>query len=374
MPIAIVRLVEHYPNENELVRLLRSLTPQVILLSVEGLQEAASVAKGIETHAPGVPVVAAGYASGPEVLLEMMRVGVREFVQAPFEPRTVQEALERVREAAEHAPRPVQLADRIFSFLPSKAGVGTSTVALNVSAALARAPGTSVLLMDFDLNCGMIGFMLKLENPHSVTHAAENAFQMDENLWRRLVSSHGTLDVLPAGKINAGVRIEPAHIHSLLDFARRHYKVICLDLSGNLEKYSVEIMRESRQIFLVSTAELPALHLAREKLSFLRSLDLGGAVQVVLNRVGRRDMVSPEEVERLLGLPVCSTFPNDYRGIHEALVAGKPAKEDSALGRRFLHAAQTVPFSDVRQEPKKRRFVEHFSLIPPSYTSFPGSK
>ena len=71
----------------------------------------------------------------------------------------------------------------------------------------------------------MIGFMLKLENPHSVTHAAENAFQMDENLWRQLISSCGALDVLPAGKIDVGVRIEPAHIRSLLDFARRHYQV-----------------------------------------------------------------------------------------------------------------------------------------------------
>jgi hypothetical protein len=35
LPIAVVRVVEHYPTENELLRLLRSLTPQLILLSVE---------------------------------------------------------------------------------------------------------------------------------------------------------------------------------------------------------------------------------------------------------------------------------------------------------------------------------------------------
>jgi pilus assembly protein CpaE len=372
LPIAVVRVVEHYPTENELLRLLRSLTPQLILLSVESLQEAVAVVRGIETHAPGVPVVAAGQRSGPEVLLEM-RAGVREFLQSPFEPAAVQEALERVREAAERAPRPVELADRIFSFLPCKAGVGTSTVALNMSAAFARAPDTSVLLMDFDLNCGMIGFMLKLENPHSVTHAAEIAFQMDENLWRQLISSCGALDVLPAGKINPGVRIEPAQIRSLLDFARRHYKVICLDLSGNLEKYSVEIMRESKQIFLVCTAELPSLHLARQKLSFLRSLDMEDTVQVLLNRVGKRDVVSPEEVEKLLGLTVC-TFPNDYRGIHEALATGKPVKWDSPLGKRFLDAAQTILSGSGLEEPKKRRFVEHFSLVPASHTLFPGSK
>ena len=197
---------------------------------------------------------------------------------------------------------------------------------------------------------------------------------MDDNLWRQLTSTCDGLDVLPAGKINPGFRIEPAQVRSLLDFARRHYQAICLDLSGNLEKYSIEIMRESRQIFLVVTAELPSLHLAREKLGFLRSLDLGDLVQVVLNRVGKRDVVSTEEVEKLLGQPVGCAFSNDYRGIHEALAAGKPVKGDSDLGKRFHQAAQSVLSGGDRGEVKKRKFVEYFSLVPARYTLFPGSK
>ena len=182
--------------------------------------------------------------------------------------------------------------------------MGASTVAVNLSAALARMPDTRVLLADFDLNSGLTGFMLKLDNPYSVTSAAENSLRMDEALWRQLVSVKGSLDVLPSGKINPGFRIEPAQIRSLLDFARRQYKAICVDLSGNLEKYSVEIQHESKRIFLVCTAELPSLHLAREKLAFLRSIDLEDRVDVVLNRAGKHDVVTAEEVEKLLGRPM----------------------------------------------------------------------
>jgi len=374
LPIAIVRILEHYPAESELVRLLRNLTPQLVLLSVESVPEAAAVARAVEIHLHGVPVVAVGQHSRPDVLLEMMRAGVREFLQSPFEPAAVQAGLDRVREAAERAPRSADMTDKVFSFLPSKAGVGTSTIALHMSAALARSPDTRVLLMDFDLNSGMIGFMLKLENPYSVTHAAENAFQLDENLWRQLISSCGALDVLPAGKINTGLRIEPPQIRGLLDFARRHYRAVCLDLSGNMEKYSVEVMRESKQVFLVCTAELPSLHLAREKMGFLRSVDLGDIVQVVLNRVGKRDVVRSEEVEKLLGQSVHSVFPNDYKGIHESLAAGQPVKWDSELGKRFLSTAETLLSPSGREGPKKPKFVEYFSLVPARYTLFPGSK
>ena len=48
MPVALVRLLEHYPSEAELSRLLSSLTPEVILLSVQDLQAAEAVAKEVE--------------------------------------------------------------------------------------------------------------------------------------------------------------------------------------------------------------------------------------------------------------------------------------------------------------------------------------
>ncbi|RPI11674.1 MAG: hypothetical protein EHM65_06895, partial [Acidobacteriales bacterium] len=286
MPIAVVRSLEQYPAEEELVRVLRSLAPQLVLLSVENLGEAVAVAKCVETNAPGVAVLALGQDPSPEVLLEMMRAGVREFLQPPFDGPAVVEAVSRAGQAVERTPRSANLSDQIFSFLPSKAGAGTSTVALNLGAAMSELPSTRVLLVDFDLNSGLIGFMLKLDNPHSVIDAAESSLHMDETLWNQIVSVRGALDVLAAGKINLGCRVEPLQVRSLLDYARRHYGAICLDLSGNLEKYAVEIMHESKRIFLVCTAELPSLHLAREKLAFLRSVDLEDRVSVVLNRAG----------------------------------------------------------------------------------------
>jgi pilus assembly protein CpaE len=373
-PVTIVKVLEYYPGDAELVRLMRSLSPQLVLLNADSVLDAVGVAKAVEAGAPGVPVVALGQPPRSGALLEMMRAGVREFLEAPFEATAVAEALTRVGEAAERVPRPIDLTEQVYTFLPSKAGVGTTTVAVNLSAALARQPGTRVLLADFDLNSGMTGFMLKLDNPYSVTSAAENCLLMDENLWRQLVSVRGSLEVLPAGKINPGFRIEPAQIRSLLDFARRQYKAICVDLSGNLEKYSVEIQHESKRIFLVCTAELPSLHLAREKLAFLRSIDLEDRVDVVLNRATRRDVVTPEEVEKLLGRPIRFTFPNDYKGIHHALASGQPAAPESELGKRFSRAAEELLSKGTPEEASRRKFVEYFSLAPGRYTLLSSGK
>ncbi len=374
LPIRIVRVVDYYPGEAEVPRLLRSVAPQIVLLSADSVTEAVTAARTIEAAAPGLPIVALGRQPSSTILLEMMRAGVREFLQTPFDQAAVVEAMARVRETAERIPRPIDSTENLFAFLPSKAGVGATTVAVNMSAALAALPDTRVLLADFDLNSGLVGFMLKQDKRHSVTSAAENCLRMDDGLWRQLVSTIGSLDVLPAGKINPGFRIEPVQIRTLVDFVRRIYRAICIDLSGNLEKYSVELLRESKRILLVCTAELPSLHLAREKLTFLHSIDLEDRVDLVLNRASKRDVVRVEEIERLLGRKIRFTFPNDYRGIHQSLASGQPAARASELGKRFHQAAEELMSGKVREAEAPRRFVEYFSIVPGRYRLMPSGK
>ncbi len=322
--IAILRTLDSYPNEVDLVRFLRATAPEIVFLSVESPRRALPIAAAIEVQAPGTQVLAMSRSANPDALMETMRAGIR------------------AEQVLEHKPAAIESTDAVFAFLPSKPGVGCSTIALNSSMMLSQLPDTKTLLADFDLNCWMIGFMLQMDSPYSIVSAVENAHELDETLWPKLVTSIGEMDVLTAGKLVPGSRIEAVQIRYLLEFARRHYKAICLDLSGILEKFSVEILHEARQIFLVCTPEVPSLHLAREKMHFLRSLDLQSRVRVLLNRLQRRSLIPVAEVEKILGAPVYMTFPNDYLGVHKALTAGKHVSPASELGQGFHALAEAM--------------------------------
>jgi len=71
------------------------------------------------------------------------------------------------------------------------------------------------------------------------------------------------------------MRSRAAGIRELEAFLGRCYSTLCFDLSGNLERYSLEFMSESKRILMVCTPEVASLHMAREKLSFLRTIDFG---------------------------------------------------------------------------------------------------
>jgi pilus assembly protein CpaE len=299
-----------------------------------------------------------------------MRAGVREFLAPPFNRQHVSELSARLSETAEKRPPEVENSDLIFSFLPSKAGVGASTVALNTACALSRLPDMDVLLADFDLNSGMQRFMLKLDTAFSLVDAVEHAAHMDENLWPQLVAAAGKLSVLHAGKMNPGYRIEPAQVRHLLEFVRRNYHAVCIDLSGNMEKYSIEVMHESKRIFLVCTPEIPSLHLAREKYQYLRGLDLGDRVSVLLNREQKRNVISSAQVEKLLGMPVHMSFPNDYVGVHRALTDGRHVDSNSELGKQFSKLARSLADRPAVKGEAPKKFLEYFSVTPARYSVF----
>lgn len=368
--VAVVKTLDRYPSGLELMRFVRAHAPQVIFLSTESLTKTAEVVGALEQESVGLALVAISRTCEPEVLLDLMRAGIREFLSMPFQRQVVYEALRRVEEMVQKKPPTIDSSDYLFSFLPSKQGVGTSTIALNAAVALSRgeAPG-SVLHVDLDLTSGIVGFMLKLTNTRSVVEAAENWQSLDETLWPQLVTKHGKLHVLPSGRLQPELRIEGSQLRHILDFARRHYQAICLDLSGNLERYSQEVMHESKRIFMVCTPEIPSLHLAREKLQFLQQMDLGDRVSVLLNRSQKRSIISSEQVQSLLGVPVYMSFINDYQGVHRSLQAGRAVEAESELGKQFGRLADSMMERKTIVVPEqKKRFVEYFSLLPGKYS------
>jgi pilus assembly protein CpaE len=308
-------------------------------------------------------VVAIHRVMDPTVLLDSMRAGVREFIIYPFERQKLIESLCGVKDLLERTPVSDGATSEIFSFLPSKAGVGTTTLGLNVSAALARLPNKQVLLSDFDLSSGMLRFLLKLNNEYSVVDAVEHSARADENLWPQLVTNIDKLEVLHAGRLNPNLRIDPMQIRNLVEYMRRNYDVLCFDLSGNLERYSLELMQESKRILLVCTPEIASLHLAREKMAYLKSLDLDQRVWIVLNRVTKKPMFTREQVVEILEAPVVRTFANDYLAVNRAMTVGKTLDPTSELGKQFADFAQHL-LEPVKTTPapKKGKFLEFFTL------------
>lgn len=363
--VAVLRKLTDIPTDTAATRIVVNVAPHIIFAEGSGT-ELKPLLEMIRREAPGIQVIAWGSSLELPVVIDLMHLGIREYLCYPFRPSEVAEAIARCRLVLEEAPPAFRSTHEVFTFVPAKPGVGCSTIALNVCAAIANDCSKKTLLADFDLTSGMLRFMAGLGEGFSVIDAVERSSDLDEYLWPQLISSIGNLDILHSGRPTPGYRIESEKILRLMDFARRTYDVIACDLSGNLEAYSIDLMKQSKRIFLVCTPEVGALHMAREKQGILRALDMEDRVNVIVNRSGNEsNEIGPEDVERLIGRPAFSFFPNDYKEINRALKAGKLVRSDSEIGKCITACAHQILSIDAEPAAKpKRRLIEFFRVAP----------
>jgi pilus assembly protein CpaE len=373
--ILLLEAIGHYPHEDELRRLGRAHAPQVVFLDFESRpDEAGATAQRCLKSLRGAILVGLLDDPRPERIMSAVRDGAREIFYAPFEPAQFQEMIARVEEAARQAQAAGEASEQVYSFFPAKAGDGCSVVAANAAMHLARMPDSSVLLADLDLSAGVTRFLLKLSNGFSATDALERMAEMDPAMWNEIVAEAGPLAVLGSGELRKPMTHLAARVRQLVDFARRQYRCVCLDLSGQFDELTLEAIQESRKAFLVLTPDLASVYLAREKLRFLRSLDLESRVEVILNRWQRDAAINTQGIEEVLGLPVDHTFPEDRAAVNAAVMKGQPVEAASALGKELVKLAYALSDARVlRHAAEVKRQVEYFALLPGEYTLLPGS-
>jgi pilus assembly protein CpaE len=355
-------------------RFLRAVAPDVLFVSTAlPMQMEAAVDQAIRIL-PNVQIVLVDSAAQPETLRRARRLGVQECLTIPFSTDDLHGVIERSLTRRANMPAGNAGTNCLYSFLPARGGVGSSFLAAQAALSLPVNAAHRGLLIDADLDGGMIQYLLKcplppwaanVENPQSLIEAMERVEQLDEHLWPRLVTGHGHLDVMQAGDSGGSYRPDPERLQDVLAFARRQYSVILVDLPAVINRLSAELILQSKAVFLVTTQEVASLHRARRRLRALEDLQPKDRVRLLVNRVDNKGGTPMDEVASIVGIPVDATFVNDYAAVQQAILAGSRLPVSRPLGRQLTDLAASLPADPVPvQPPRKLRFVEGGFALP----------
>ncbi len=334
--------LKSYPTQQALDVKIRQLRPEVILLDLmTDLDTATELIKFTTRQDPPIHVVGLHLLNDTESILRSLRMGAAEFLHAPFDVTTQQEAVARlIRLRKPEAPPEEVATGRVLSFASTKPGSGASTLATQAAFALKKLTGKKVLLVDCDLMGGTIGFYLKLSHSYSLLEALQHADHLDPALWISLTVSCGGVDILPAPAVPYTETIESAQLHVVVNYARMLYDWVILDLPSVFQRISLMAVSESDQAFLVSTSELPSLHLARKAVVMLEQLGFPKErFHMIVNRMNKRDDISTGDMEKLFKCKIHASLPNDYFSLHRVVTLGQPLSGEGDLGKAIENLA-----------------------------------
>jgi pilus assembly protein CpaE len=324
-----------YPTTATLDMRLRQLRPDVVLIDLAtNLDSACELVKHLTTLKPPVVVIALHTHNDSEAIVRSIRAGATEFLYSPFEISIQEAAVSRIERLIQPESASDREQGRVITFSSTKPGSGASTLAVQTAMALRRRSKKRILLADFDLLGGSLGFYLNLAPRGTLVDVLTSTDRLDSLDWPELVSSTGDIDVLAAPDMPFTETVDPGRLHDLLQFARFHYDWIIVDLPTVFQRISLLTVSQADKALLISTSELASLHLARKAVKLL--IHLGFDIkrfQVLVNRVDKRDGLNPSDLNKLFDCDVDTSLPNDYFSLHRVVVMGEQLDGESELGK-----------------------------------------
>jgi pilus assembly protein CpaE len=294
--------------------------PEALLVDVRSDRSILSLVGTIKRRYPSMGIAIVTKALDPELMLESMRAGVNEAIQEPLSAAAIQAAIGRV---VVNQGVPVQ--SRVYAVIGAKGGVGATTIAVNLAAALARVLDDA-LLVDLNFAAGDAAVFLGVEPRFTIAEALENTHRLDEAFLRSLVvRSRAGLDLLGSSPRIAPGSIDSGRLRALLDFLTRYYHAVVLDVP-RLDTSLLESLESATGILVVVNHELPTLRSAHRLVSSLRQR-YGDRVGVVINRSDKNSELGIEDIEKTVTVKIRHVFPNDYRQAVAAINKGQPLAE-----------------------------------------------
>jgi pilus assembly protein CpaE len=352
--------LKSYPPHQTLEIRVKQLKPHVVLIDLASdPMGAVELVRFLSSLSPSVHVVGLHTQNDSQAILNSLRAGAMEFLYAPFELATQRDAISRLRRLVAPEASQVAEAGHVIAFASSKPGSGASTIATQTAFSLQRLTGRRVLLADCDLTGGTIGFYLKLSHSYSLLDALQHVEHLDPALWDSLAVNHGGVDILPAPALPYADPVDGSRLRALAEYARGIYDWVILDLPTVFTPTSLIAIAECERAFVVSTGDLPSLHLTRKAMTMVNQLGFPKErFHVLVNRVDKRDDIGIADMEKLFGCSVHASLPNDYFALHRVVTLGQPLGTENDLGRaiesvamRLWSALTTVkkPPSPVRE-------------------------
>jgi MinD-like ATPase involved in chromosome partitioning or flagellar assembly len=193
----------------------------------------------------------------------------------------------------------------IVSIFNPKGGVGKTTTAINLAAALQVRMGLKVMLIDADTVTGHIATSLGLESVTTVVDAWTEDIDegRSERSFMDIATQHQnglTVCVLTASPLNTEVLV-PEKIGEAIRAARRGFDFIIVDMHPSYSPLNQEIFGRSDRILVPVTPDVPALRAAVQMRDVAQELGVRDKLALVVNRANSG--VSVADMEKTVGMP-----------------------------------------------------------------------
>jgi pilus assembly protein CpaE len=272
----------------------------------------------------------------PDFLIQVIQMGIREFMPLPFSRPEMEAALERVRvwSAKKRHSRVPEAGSRgrVLAITGLKGGMGATAVAVNLAVSLAGKSPERVALVDLGRPFPDVAKFLDQTQQSGIFDLNGHGEHLDADFVQKTLCPHPSGLAVLQGCANflQWQLLDPRVLEKVWAILRSKFDWIVVDLGHWLDDLYLKTVQTADQVLLLTDLQIPNVKNLKALWEILQNEGLTTEkVQIVVNRYHKKkgDDLALEGLERVQGRSVFCTLPDDHQALSEAINHGVPLQE-----------------------------------------------
>ena len=363
---ARVQLLAGGNDADQLFEEIIRLKPAAAIIALgAGSDQGIKFIQRLNSESPSTALISAAHNASPDLILQSLRAGAREFLRLPISAEELGTVIDQVTAFSAAQVQPPKKKGRMIAVFSSKGGCGTSFIATNLAAAAAA----RTVLVDLNLQAGDLPLFLGVDPKYSIADMVENRARLDESLITSFVTPYSSkLSLLAAPKqADSADEIEPEHVFEVLQRLRESYEYVVIDPQHTFDAITLAALDQSDEIVLVLSLDIPAIRSTQRALEIFDRLGYPRKkVRIIVNRWSKQIDLDLRQVEKFLGEPVVGFVPSDYQTAVGSINLGNPlvlSDSSSKIAQEIRRISETIAVGVAPIEDAKPRRAVWKSLF-----------
>lgn len=350
--------VDQYCSDPEdyTARQLVELGPKIIIVDMQVRETALSTLRTLHDLLPDSWLFITATGNDPQLVIETMHSGAREFLSKPSTSEGLAQALERY--SAEQRKTSTTIKGKTYCITSAKGGAGTTSVAINLAVATGNAAAANVALVDLGSPVGDVAEYINIRSKYTIADILDSTSRMDNVLLESFLTRKHSIAVLPGNKEFHSGLFQQNSMSTMFEVLSETFTHTFVDMACAHEQEQLQIATKfCSVIILILTPELPALWRTERLIRLFERTGNAKKLRLIVNRASKKREISVGEIEKALGHSIFYSLPNDYPAAIDAVNSGKPlvSYSNSKLSASYMELGQTLTgLSLIR---KKRGFL-----------------
>lgn len=323
-------------------------TPEFLLVDVATAAEAADALDRLaDLCEPTTRVIVTSTVDEFSFFQWLTQIGVHHYLLKPLNDEALKRAFSH-SEPATAKGTDAKKQGKLVAVMGVRGGVGSSTIALNLSAVLSAKHQLHTALLDLEPQWGTASLMLDLEPGRGLREALAKPDRIDALFMERVLLKYNDhLSLLSSEEpFDEEIVIHDEAAETLLRETRQKFDIVVADMPRELTHFTKSVLASADHVILVSELSLTCLRDAMRLADYLRTKLKVRKVHLVASRTGLfgKYEMPAADFEKTLDMKFTGQVPFDTE-LYAKITNGKiPAleKADSPMAKSMQALAESV--------------------------------